>query len=85
MKENNLDAARQSVLNDIQNSYPAFRNMPAFVANQRMLGNTVDPNAAKARLLPGITVQDIIQFHQQRRQETHRPESPRPLRQGGRT
>ena len=66
MKENNLDAARQSVLNDIQNSYPAFRNMPAFVANQRMLGNTVDPNAAKARLLPGITAQDIIQFHQQR-------------------
>ena len=66
MKENNLDAARQSVLNDIQNSYPAFRNMPAFVANQRMLGNIVDPNAAKARLLPGITVQDIIQFHKQR-------------------
>jgi hypothetical protein len=30
-----------------------------------MLGNTVDPNAAKARLLPGITAQDIIQFHQQ--------------------
>ena len=65
MKENNLDAARQSVLNDIQNSYPTFRNMPAFVANQHMLGNTVDPNAAKARLLPGITAQDIIQFHQQ--------------------
>jgi predicted Zn-dependent peptidase len=65
MKENNLDAARQSVLNEIQASYPAFRNMPAYVANQRMLGNTVDPNAAKARLLPGITAQDIIQFHQQ--------------------
>ena len=66
MKENNLDAARQTVLNEIQNGYPTFRNMPAFVANQRMLGNTVDPNAAKARLLPGISAQDVIQFHQQR-------------------
>ena len=65
MKENNLDAARQSVLNDIQTNYPAFRNMPAFVANQRMLGNTTDPNAAIAQLLPHVTAQDIIQFHQQ--------------------
>ena len=65
MKENNLDAARQSVLNDIQNSFPAFRDMPAFVANQRTLGNTTDPNADIARLLPGITSQDVIQFHQQ--------------------
>ena len=65
MKENNLDAARQSVLNDIQNSYPAFRDMPAFVANQHTLGNTIDPNADIARLLPGVTSQDVIQFHQQ--------------------
>ena len=65
MKENNLDAARQSVLNDIQTNYPAFRNMPAFVANQRMLGNTTDPNASIAQLLPHVTAQDIIQFHQQ--------------------
>ena len=65
MKENNLDAARQSVLNDIQNSFPAFRDMPAFVANQRTLGNTTDPNADIARLLPGVTSQDVIQFHQQ--------------------
>ena len=65
MKENNLDAARQSVLNDIQNSYPAFRDMPAFVANQHTLGNTTDPNADIARLLPGVTSQDVIQFHQQ--------------------
>ena len=65
MKENNLDAARQSVLNEIQSGYPAFRNMPAYVANQRMLGNTTVPGAAIARLLPSVTAQDVIQFHQQ--------------------
>ena len=65
MKENNLDAARQSVLNEIQSGYPAFRNMPAYVANQRMLGNTTVPGAAIARLLPSVTAQDVIQSHQQ--------------------
>ena len=65
MKENNLDAARQSVLNDIQNSFPTFRSIAAQVANLRILGNTTDPNADIARLLPAISTDDIMKFHQQ--------------------
>jgi predicted Zn-dependent peptidase len=65
MKEENLESARQTVLNDIQNSYPSFRNMTAYVANQRMGGYNTDPDADIARVLPGISPQDIIQFHQQ--------------------
>jgi hypothetical protein len=38
MKENNLDAARQTVLSDIQNSYPTFRAMAKYVANQQGRG-----------------------------------------------
>lgn len=65
MKEENLDAARQTVLNDIQNSYPSFRNMTPYVANMRMDGYTTDPDADITRLLPAITSQDIVKFHQQ--------------------
>lgn len=65
MKEENLEASRQTVLNDIQNDYPSFRNMTAYVANQRMSGYTNDPNADIARVLQGINAQDIVQFHQQ--------------------
>ena len=54
-----------TVLNDIQNDYPSFRNMTAYVANQRMSGYTNDPNADIARVLQGINAQDIVQFHQQ--------------------
>lgn len=65
MKETNLDAARQSVLNDIQNNYPTFRGIAKYVANKRMDGYTTDPEADIARKLPAITSQDVMQFHQQ--------------------
>ena len=65
MKEENLEAARQSALNDIQNDYPTFREMGAYVANQRMDGYHTDSHADMARLLPAVNVQDMVQFHQQ--------------------
>ena len=65
MKEENLEAARQSALNDIQNDYPTFREMGAYVANQRMDGYRTDSHADMARLLPAVNVQDVVQFHQQ--------------------
>ena len=65
MKEENLDAARQTVLNDIQNSYPTFRTVGKYVANQLRDGYTSDPDADMVRLLPAVTTQDIERFHQQ--------------------
>jgi len=64
MKENNLEAARQSVLNDIQNNYPTFRTLGKYVANQLRDGYVSDPNTGIARGIPSITSQDIMQFHQ---------------------
>ena len=60
MKEENLEAARQSVLSDIQNDYPTFRGMGKYIANQLGEGYTTDPNADIARLLPGISTLWII-------------------------
>ena len=65
IKETNLDAARQSVLNDIQNGFPTFRSIASYVANKRMDGFTADPEAAIARELPAVTTQDVVQFHRQ--------------------
>lgn len=64
MKEENLEAARQSVLNSIQNNYPTFRNVGNYVANLRMNGYTYDIYADDARLIPTVSMQDVIQFHQ---------------------
>ena len=65
LKEENLEAARQSLLSDIQNDYPTFREMAKYVADERMDGYTTDPNADYVRLVPTITVEDVVQFHQQ--------------------
>ena len=65
MKVENLDAARQSVLNDIQNGFPTFRTVGKYVANQRRDGYTTNPDAEIARLVPSITADDVAQFHQQ--------------------
>ena len=62
MKEENLEAARQSVLSDIQNDY---RGMGKYIANQLGEGYTTDPSAQIARLLPGISAQDVMQLYQQ--------------------
>ena len=64
MKENNLEAARQSVLNDIQNNYPTFRTLGKYVANQLRDGYVSDSNTGIARGIPSVTSQDIMQFHQ---------------------
>ena len=65
LKEENLEAARQSVISDIQNDYPTFRGTGKYIANQLGEGYTTDPNADIARLLPGISTQDVMQFYQQ--------------------
>jgi predicted Zn-dependent peptidase len=65
MKENNLEASRQSVVNDIQNAYPSFRTVGEYVANQLRDGYTSDPQADIAKSIPAVTSQDILQFHQQ--------------------
>ena len=53
------------MLNDIQNGFPVFRTMPAYVANQRLNGYTTDPDAEIVRRLPSVTTQDVMDFHRQ--------------------
>ena len=66
MKEENLESARQAVLNDIQTDYPTFRTVAKYVANQRNEGYQADPNRTTAQLLPSISAQDVADFHRQR-------------------
>ena len=65
MKEENLEAARQTVLNDIQNAYPTFRTIGKYIANKKRDGYTTDPDAEIARVIPTLSAKDIEQFHQQ--------------------
>ena len=62
MKQENLDAARQELLSDVQNGYPTFRTLGFYVANQLGEGYTADRNTEKVRLLPQLTASDVERF-----------------------
>ncbi len=61
----NLAVARQSLLNDINNSYPTFRGIPYMVAMMEQLGYTCDKNTALAEQLPALTQADVEAFYRQ--------------------
>ena len=61
----NLEVARQSLLNDINNTYPTFRGKPLMVALSERYGFTADMNTPMVELLPTLTRADIEDFYRQ--------------------
>ena len=63
MNEENMSVARQSLLNDINNSYPTFRGKPLKVAMAQREGYTRDKNAAMVEQLPTLSQADVETFY----------------------
>ena len=61
----NLDVARQSLLNDINNSYPTFRGKPLTISLSERYGFTTDENTALVEHLPTLTQADVETFYRQ--------------------
>ena len=61
----NLNVARQSLLNDINNSYPTFRGKPLVISTMERCGYTADESTALAQQLPTLTQADIEAFYRQ--------------------
>jgi secreted Zn-dependent insulinase-like peptidase len=64
MKEENLEASRQEVLNNIQNGYPSFRTIAERIAEQKNEGFTQAKDAMLIEQLPAISANDIVSYHQ---------------------
>ena len=61
----NLSVARQSLLNDINNSYPTFRGKPLMIALTERMGYTADEKTALVEQLPTLSQDDIEAFYRQ--------------------
>ena len=72
LNELNVEAAKQEIVNDVNNGYPSFRQLPNFVSNYRMLGYQADPNTTVARLVPRLSASDMIDFYQKNIQKQPR-------------
>lgn len=63
VREGNIRAARQGLVNVVNNSYPVFRSLGSFVAACRLKGYTQDPDSATIRLLPALGIGDVTRFY----------------------
>ncbi|MBQ9668806.1 MAG: insulinase family protein [Prevotella sp.] len=65
VNELNVASARQEVLNNINNGYPSFRQLPNYVSTYHMNGYTEDPRISIARIVPSLTAADITSFYRE--------------------
>lgn len=65
MNPENMAVARQSLLNDVNNSYPTFRGKPLTIALSERAGHTRDSHAALVEQLPTLSQADIEAFYSQ--------------------
>ena len=63
VNEQNVASAKQEILNDINNSYPTFRQLPNFVSSYRAAGYTEDPRTSTSLLVPTLTAEDMASFY----------------------
>ncbi len=63
MNVENLMVARQSLLSDINNSYPTFRGKPYMISLMERNGYTADEHMSLAEQLPSLTQADIEAFY----------------------
>lgn len=61
----NMNVARQSLLNDINNSYPTFRGKPLLISMSERNGYTSDMNTTMVEQLPTLTQADVEAFYRQ--------------------
>ena len=65
MKEENLEAARQELLSQVQTNYPDARHIGFYIANQLNDGYTADRYTQRVELLPQLTAADVERYQQQ--------------------
>lgn len=63
MREANAMSARQTILNEINNSYPSFREAGSTVAFSRFNGCSANPEREIVKILPELTSKDIREYY----------------------
>lgn len=62
VREANVESARLSLLNGINNSFPTFRRIGHYVRSMESIGYNEDPDALTAKELEGMGKDDILRF-----------------------
>lgn len=63
MRESNVVAVKQSLLNEVNNNRPTFREIGSEIASLRARGYTDDPNRAMVSALAPLGASDVMSFY----------------------
>lgn len=63
--ESMLDSVKQSILNDVNNGYPSFRQVSPRIFLLRREGHTADPNREMLTNIATMTMDTLTQFHRE--------------------
>ncbi len=66
VRKGNIQAAKQAIVNNINNGYPTFRSLGNYVASRRLQGYEQDPDSLLLRQLPKLGIDDVITFYRTR-------------------
>lgn len=58
-----MSSTLQITINDINSSYPNFRNLCSHIADLKLRGYKNDPNLALIKAINNVSIKDIKQFH----------------------
>ncbi len=72
VNEHNVASSRQEIMNDINNSYPSFRQLPHFVSSYRADGYRQDPRTNIALTVPTLTTDEMLAFYRENIQQEPR-------------
>lgn len=72
VNEQNVAAAKQEILNDINNNYPSFRQRANDVSSWYMNGYKEDPRTSLSRIVPTLTTDDMTGFYRSNIQQKPR-------------
>ena len=63
VRANNLEATKQLIVNNINNNYPTFRNLPVYIANKLLLGYDHDPDIDLSGSIGQLSIDDTVDFY----------------------
>ncbi|MDL2265179.1 insulinase family protein [Parabacteroides sp. OttesenSCG-928-G07] len=65
VKEEKIDAIKQSIVNHVSNNYPTFRDLSTKIANYQRNGYESDPNIPYLEYINDLKMKDIVDFYKQ--------------------
>ena len=65
LRQRNFNVAKKTIVSDVNNSFPSFRELGETIAGYMREGRTADPNTSLVATVPSLSISDVKAFYEQ--------------------